>query len=273
MATILGTGDNSGSDTLTITLTANQPAGTVVHVVHAAALQNLTFFNHPSVSALPSDSRSGSWEDANFAGTNDPIIGSDSQNNSAASGSRAGIQLGQTGIRVSGSSLQSGDTVTVSWTDNGEGAAHMLIIGIVIAFSEFNSTAVTQYLGGTTPGDFVGVYYANGCGSSDQFPFDGKTISWSASGFSLPYPSKACTMFAASATYPAVTGWSPSAGSKVAEHQSSDSKLALAIHKASAASLTAIEPGGAWSATAQAIANNYQFAEGTSVGLRSWQRF
>jgi len=268
MATVLGVGDNAGSDTLTVTLTASQPANSTVHVVHAAALQNLAFFDNPSVSSLPSDSQAGSWQDATFAGTTPPkppILGAISDHNAGTSGNRAGIQLGQTAERVSGASLSSGDTVTVNWTDNGEGAAHMLIIAIVIAFdTDYSSAAVGQYLGNTNPGSFVGVYYANGLGNEGMPVFDGHSLNWTSSGTSLPFPHDAAVMLTGAATYPATGGYTPVNGSTVAEHSSADGKLTLAVTLANAPALASIEPGGSFAGAAVGtMVCNYQFATGT----------
>lgn len=147
MATVLGVGDNSGSDTLTVTLTAAQPANSFVHVIHAAALENQPFFTTPRVAALPSDSQGGTWQDATFAphvAPFPPIIGSIQDGNGGGAGSRTSLQLGQTGERTAGTSLGIGDTVTVTWDDRGAGAAGMLIIAIVVAFTEYTDVAVDR---------------------------------------------------------------------------------------------------------------------------------
>jgi len=275
MATVLGVGDNNGSDTLTVTLTTAQPAGSFVHVIHAAGLQNLTFFDSPSEVGLPSDSLGGTWR-AVVGTPKLPVLGATSDTNTgASSGSRAGLQIGDTAMRVSGSTLGAGDTVTVTWNDNGEGASHMVIIAMIIAFGvEYPDTAVSQYIGGTTPGDFVGVYYANGNSNSLMGPFDGHTLNWGTAGLDLPYPHDAAKMLTGVATWPATSSYTPARGTKIAEHSSADSKLTIAAALASAPALTAIEPGGAFSGSSVSImVANYQFTVAPSGGLYAWQGF
>lgn len=265
MATVLAIGDVTGSTTITLTVTADQPAGSVVHLIQAAVGGDTV---PPDPAALPTDSRSGSWEDSNYAGFHNPILG-------AISNGTAGIklQLGNTAVRVSGDPLQAGDTVDATWI--ADTPSLLTIAAVLVAFTEMNLTAVGQYNGGTTPSDDVGVYYSNG-----DTVIGGNDLSWSGDlGASfMPYPKASCKMLAAcAASVPAVgplaSGWTPAVGSLVVEHQSADGSLSLGVHLASAAALTAIEPGGTWaSGSGSLLASNYQFAEGPS-GFRGWQRF
>lgn len=274
MPTILGVGDNNGSDTLTVTLTADQPPGTLVHVLHAAVLFSIPFSDNPSTTAVPSDSKDGVWEDANFAGTGDAVVGS-SQDHVHVGSVWHGMQVGNTGLRVSGALLEAGDTVTVYWTDNAEGTSQMAIIAIVVAFNSMDTQAVTQYDGGLDAGHFVGVTYGNGNAGQLMLSagsFDGKTVTWSGAALDMPAPSSTCRMLTAAAGYPASSGWTPAVGTTVAEHQSADGRLSLAVTCSSAQELTFIEPGGAWGGPATlATAVNYQFAG--PLGLQSWQKF
>jgi hypothetical protein len=268
MATVLGVGDNSGSDTLTVTLTAAEPASSSVHVIHAAAIRNQAFFITPSVVGLPADSQGGTWSTG--AG-HTPILGAIQNGNSGAPpGSRTALQLGQTGLRTAGTALGIGDTVTVTWNDHGAGAAAVVIIAVVVAFTttEYSTTTDPQYLGGTTPGDFVGDYYANGVINSDMGPFDGHTLNWTSAfaGTLTPYPRDSCTLLAAAASYPGAVanGYTPAVGSTIFQHDSADGNLSIAASLAAATALTAIEPGGSYNGSALSImVGQYQFALGS----------
>jgi len=267
MATVLGVGDNAGSDTLTVTLTVAQPAGSVVHAIHAGLLHGLPFFSSPSVVGLPTDTQAGTWSDS--AG-NPPILGAIQNGNTGApSGSRAGLQLGQTAMRTGGTSLGVGDSVTVTRDDHGFGAAQMTLACFVVAFAstEYSSTVVTQYLGGTAPGNFVGVEYSNGLINDDMSPFNGNTLNWNAafSGTLSPYPHDAAVMLSAAATFPAATANSyvPAAGSLVAQHNSADGLMSLAFALAPAPALTVIEPGGSFGGSVSIMVGTYQFATGS----------
>jgi len=170
------------------------------------------------------------------------------------------MQVGESAVRSAGALLQVGDTVQISWS---AGPANLTLVGLLLALSEIEQTAVQQYNGGTSPGDFVGYYYANGNSKTGTV----NSLTWSADlGPSfMPYPQDDCEMISACAAFkPSVgslaSGWTPAVGTLLAEHQSADGKIALAAHVASAASLISIEPGGSWSSgSASILTANYQF--------------
>lgn len=266
MATILGVGDVTGSGTLTITLTADQPAGTVVHLVAAGVTVGTAAADFPQPSALPSDSKTGSWEDTTFAGTSNPIIGAIS-NNVITAGTHKAVQLGETAIRTSGARLVAGDTVTSTWSVGDP--TKLTLAGAVIAFSNMGTVVVEQFLGGTAPGNDVGVEYGNGDTRTSA-----STLNWVAdlgTPSLEPYPKLTCRMFVGSAAYPALSGWTPTTGTKVVEHQSGDGNLSLAVHAAAAEALLPIEPGGSWGSAGAVLVANYQFV--AAVGLQSWHKF
>lgn len=250
-ARILASGNHDGSGTLTLTVAEDQTSS-VVHLISAATAAGSTV----SVAALPTDSRGGTWEDAAFSGFNDPIIGAVQD---GTVGATHYVQLGQTAIRVSGDPLQIGDTVTITW--NAVPTSALTIIGVLLDISEITDNAVNQYLGSLDPGDFGGIYYANG----DSLQSD-TSLTWATDSIVvLPYPEISCKMLSASATYPAVSDWTPLHGTKIAEIQSADGKIALGVHLANATELTAIDPGGSWGASASVLVGNYQFVEKTPV--------
>src|SRR5437870_1424384 len=100
MATVLGVGDNSGSDTLTVTLTAAQPPGSFVHAIHAAVLKDIPFSDVPSVAGAVTDSQGGTWDDASGV-PGAPILGSISDDALVTPPNHVyGLQLGQTSRRT-----------------------------------------------------------------------------------------------------------------------------------------------------------------------------
>lgn len=268
MATVLGVGDGSGSNTLTVSLTTPQPAGSFVHVIHAAALVDQAFFFTPSPNANPTDTQGGTWTDVTGF---PPVLGAiQNGNGGAPPGSRTGLELGDTFYRSTGAALGVGDTVTVSWNDAGLGPGPLHIIAVVVAFdaTEYTATTDTQYLGGTTPGDFVGRYYANGIINSDMPAFDGHTLNWGVAfaGGLTPYPHDTCAMLSAAASYPAALSnrYAPVNGTRIFQHDSADGKLSIAAALANAPALTAIEPGGSFNGSSlQIMVGQYQFALGS----------
>lgn len=266
MATVLAVGDVAGSGTLTVTLTADQPANSTVHLVVAGVTTNTPLADTPHPTALPSDSKEGTWQDGTFAGTNTPVIGAISDG-TASGGLHTNVQLGESALRTAGTRLLTGDTVTATW--GADNPSDLTLVGVLVAFSNMGTTAVGQFNGGTTPGDDVGVYYSNG----DTNHVGAATLNWLAdlgSAF-MPYPKQTCRLLVGSAITPAASGWVPVNGTKAAEHQSANGLLAVAVHSSSAVIEQSIEPGGSWGSVGSVLVANYQFAG--AVGLQSWHKF
>lgn len=255
MAVIVAQGDVSGTSTLELTLTATPPTNSVLHVIHAAVGPGS---GGPTVTTRPTDNKSGEWRDPGTEKV--PILGAIAQSFGIGSPATR-IQLGQTAIRVSGDPLVAGDTVTVTWADDSPGL--LTIIAILIAFTEFNAITVEQYLGDPIPDNDVHKYYSYNAISS------GNSIAWTDyySVRDLPRPKEASKMVAACAAArptigPIVSGWDPIVGTKIAERVSADGSIALGIHMASIAALSAVDPGGTWSSgSSPALVGAYQFAE------------
>lgn len=267
MAKVLAVGDIAASGTLTLTLTADQPSDSSVHLVAAGVTINTPLTDTPHPTALPSDSKDGTWEDGSFfGGTNTAVIGSISDGN-IFGGTHTTIQLGESALRTAGAPLVAGDTVTTTW--HADNPSDFTLAGVLVALANMDKTAVGQFNGGTAPGNDVGVYYSNG----DSNHTGGATLNWLAdlgSGF-MPYPKATCRMFVGAAITPAASGWVPVNGTNVAEHQSADGNIALAVHTSAAVIEQSIEPGGSWGSSGLVLVANYQF--GGAVGLQSWHKF
>ncbi len=237
----------------TFSILANQPPGSSVYLISAARAL-LDPGDSISVAALPSDTQSGVWEDSAFAGFQNPVIGA-IQGSDATHGN---VQLGQTAVRVGGPPLTAGSFATVTWSAPSNPSGLSIVV-LMFALTEVDLTAVPQYLGGTTLGDYVNVYYANG-----DSAFNTTTVNWFSdlgSSF-MPYPKFNAKMLSACATYPQKLGWTPTNGIKLDEVHSPDSLISLGVHLADAPALTSIEPGGSWGgSSAFILVSNYQFIE------------
>lgn len=273
-ATLLGSATGSGLD-LTVPITTNQPAGTLVGVYAMANTGPSQFAETQGFRSVPTDTEAGTWSFTSpqpfVDNTGDAAgaVGSFNAGNIMSAIRTAGNPLvaggsgpqPRAGCKTCGNMLLglamatgggggSGDSVSVHWFNtNTDAPSHT--VAFVVAYTGLLDSIVTTDQS----------QYGNG----DTYPatsLHANALNWTTdlgAGF-VPTPTANCAVTTLVGAY-GTSGWTPVNGSTVATVTDGTIFLALGLNTF-AASGVKVEPGGTFGGASTYAAANYQ-----TVGL------
>lgn len=271
-ATVLGTATGGGVD-LTIPITVDQPAGSIVALVTAAYTGPEHFFESQGFRSVPTDSQGGTWDfnsphpwigntgDATGTFGVDAVFGNIMGASRTAGpdlsggGGAGGGRSPKPGCTTCGSELMgllmrpgggAGDSVTVHYF-NTNSVDPSPTLGIVLAFEGAQNL---KELTDQSP-------YGNG----DAYPSSGgpaNTLNWQADlGLaSVPKVTNDCAIYTGASAY-GTSGWTPVNGSTIASISAGGAGLAVSFFDAMLAGVRT-EPGGSFGGAGQILVANYQ---------------